>query len=86
MGIVSAFVERLAPGSVVAVSHVCSTGANPDAIARVEEIDRDATSPGVCRTHEQITGLFGPRMRSITATTIRRRHARRLRSPNTGVE
>lgn len=59
-GIVRAFAGRLCPGSVVAVSHVSSTGADPAAVAAVEKIYRErATAPGVARTHEQITNLFG---------------------------
>ncbi|MGI5207727.1 SAM-dependent methyltransferase [Spirillospora sp. CA-108201] len=61
-GIVRAFTGRMVPGSVVAVSHVCSDGADPVAVAQVEEVYRGATEPGVFRTGEQITALFGRRL------------------------
>ncbi|TDD13896.1 hypothetical protein E1287_43060, partial [Actinomadura sp. KC06] len=65
-GIVRAFTGRMVPGSVVALSHVCKTGADPVAVAAVEEIYREkATVPGVARTAEQIRGLFGRRLELV---------------------
>ncbi|MEW2356537.1 SAM-dependent methyltransferase [Spirillospora sp. NPDC029432] len=59
-GIVAAFTEPLGPRSAVVISHVCSTGADPHAVAEVERVYAGSTSPGSrFRTHEEITGLFG---------------------------
>ncbi|WUI01586.1 SAM-dependent methyltransferase [Spirillospora sp. NBC_00431] len=59
-GIVQALTGRIAPGSMVALSHVSSTGVSPETVAAVERVYRDkATAPGVLRTREQIAGLFG---------------------------
>jgi len=57
--VVEAFTERMAPGSVVVLSHVSSTGADREALARAEQVYQDATAPAVSRTHEQIMNLFG---------------------------
>ncbi|MFI0485725.1 SAM-dependent methyltransferase [Actinomadura sp. 9N215] len=59
-GIVRAFTGRMVPGSMVALSHLSSTGPKPVAVAQIEKLYRDeTTAPGVARTHEQITNLFG---------------------------
>ncbi|WUI00259.1 SAM-dependent methyltransferase [Spirillospora sp. NBC_00431] len=64
--IVRAFTGRMVPGSVVAMSHVCSTGADPAAVAAVERVYREqATAPGVARSEEEITGLFGRRLEVV---------------------
>ena len=56
--IVERIVEWLAPGSVVVISHVTSTGTEPDVVERIEEIYRGASSPVVFRSEAQIAGLF----------------------------
>jgi nucleotide-binding universal stress UspA family protein len=58
-GIVAAFVDRLAPGSAVVITHVSSTDADPKAVEQIEAVYAKASSPGKFRTHEQIAGLFG---------------------------
>jgi hypothetical protein len=58
-GIVRVLTEGLAPGSRVAISHATSTGVPAGVIAGLEEIYRDATSPGVARTEQEIEALFG---------------------------
>jgi hypothetical protein len=58
-GIVAAFTQRLAPGSLVVISHVCSDGADPEAVAKVEQVYAGSTAPGLFRTREQIRNLFG---------------------------
>ena len=57
-GIVATFRERMAPGSLVVISHVSSTGADPAEVAAVERVYQRASSPGVSRTHEEILSLF----------------------------
>ncbi|MFA1548860.1 SAM-dependent methyltransferase [Actinomadura chokoriensis] len=58
-GIVAAFTGRMVPGSVVVLSHVSSTGADPRAVAQVQKVYEGAAAPGVARSHEEITNLFG---------------------------
>ncbi len=53
-GVVAAFTERMAPGSVVALSHLSRTGADADTVAQVEAVSGRAGAPVVLRTHEQI--------------------------------
>ncbi|MFA1539909.1 SAM-dependent methyltransferase [Actinomadura monticuli] len=73
-GIVRAFTGRMVPGSVVALSHVSSTGADREALARVEKVYQGATAPGVSRTHEQITGLFGRRLEMVSPGVVPVQH------------
>jgi len=73
-GIVRAFTGRMVPGSVVAVSHVCCDGADPVAVAQVEEIYRGATEPGVFRTREQIAALFGRRLEVVAPGVVAVQH------------
>jgi hypothetical protein len=56
--IVTRFRERMAPGSLVVISHVCSTDADAEAVADVERVYKRATSPGVFRTKDEILMLF----------------------------
>jgi hypothetical protein len=73
-GVVAAFTGRMVPGSVVALSHVSSTGADPAAVARVERVYKGATAPGVARTHEQITNLFGRRLEMLPPGVVPVQH------------
>ncbi|MFE9107003.1 SAM-dependent methyltransferase [Actinomadura geliboluensis] len=73
-GVVAAFAGRMVPGSVVALSHVSSTGADREALARVEKVYEGATAPGVARTHEQITGLFGRRLELVPPGVVPVQH------------
>jgi hypothetical protein len=52
------FQERMAPGSYIVISHVCSTGADPGQVEEVERIYGRATSPGVFRTEAEILKFF----------------------------
>jgi|SRR5918999_909560 hypothetical protein len=56
-GVVAAMVKRLAPGSLVVISHVTSTGCDPDAVKAIEEVYSGASSPVVFRTAEEILDL-----------------------------
>lgn len=58
-GIVARFRERMAPASQIVISHVCSSGVDRREIEGVERVYKGATSPGVFRTDEEISELFG---------------------------
>ncbi|WP_433230627.1 SAM-dependent methyltransferase [Actinomadura formosensis] len=73
-GIVRAFTGRMVPGSVVALSHGCSTGADPAALAQVEKVYQGASAPGVARTREQIAGLFGRRLELVPPGVVPVQH------------
>jgi len=56
--IVEEFVSRLAPDSFVVLSHATCEEPSPDAVAEVEAVYADASSPLTFRTREQIAELF----------------------------
>ncbi|MFI0349201.1 SAM-dependent methyltransferase [Actinomadura sp. 9N407] len=72
-GIVASLVERLAPGSAVVISHVCSSGADPRVVAEVERVYAGTPTPGKFRTHEQIAGLFGG-LRMVSPGVVQVQH------------
>jgi DNA-binding cell septation regulator SpoVG len=57
-GIVSAFRHRMAPGSFVAISHICSDGTAPEVRSTIEDAYSHASAPAVFRTREEIESLF----------------------------
>lgn len=67
------FLKYLVPGSYLAVSHLCSDGTDPAAIAAIENVGKTATAPAVFRTATQIRAFFNgldlipPGLADITA-------------------
>jgi SAM-dependent methyltransferase len=57
-GILAIFRKVLAPGSLVALSHVTRDGVNEKTIDRIETVFGNAPAPLRLRTTEQIRGLF----------------------------
>jgi trans-aconitate methyltransferase len=57
-GILATFRKTLAPGSLVALSHVTRDGVNQKTIDRIETVFGNAPAPLRLRTTEQIRGLF----------------------------
>lgn len=57
-GIVASFINVLAPGSHVALSHATSTDVDPAVVDGLQEIYADASSPVVSRTEDQVIDLF----------------------------
>jgi SAM-dependent methyltransferase len=57
-GILAAFRERLAPGSYLALSHLTTDGPDAGEIGQVVEVYKNATSPIMFRSRQEITGLF----------------------------
>ena len=60
--IAEAIISRLAPGSLVAISHACSTGADPDVIAKISAAYAQYGLRMVWRDEEQIKDLFTGRV------------------------
>lgn len=56
--IMSRLREALAPGSHLALTHASADGV-PDVVAKVVEVYKKTSAPGVPRTRQQVTGLFG---------------------------
>ncbi|MFD0853541.1 SAM-dependent methyltransferase, partial [Actinomadura adrarensis] len=56
--IVQMFLDRMTPGSMIAISHICSTGAASEAVEQVEQVYERSTAPGQFRTERQIKQLF----------------------------
>lgn len=56
--ILAAFRERVALGSCVVMTHGTFEGVTPDDRALIEGLYDGSTSPGVFRSHEEITELF----------------------------
>jgi len=57
-GLIRSFRDVMAPGSYLVLSHLTSDGPPPDAVARTVEAYKNATSPMVFRTRDQIAGFF----------------------------
>jgi hypothetical protein len=49
---------RLCPGSMLALSHITSTGSAPGVVSAIEDIYRFTTAPVVFRTEQEIASLF----------------------------
>jgi hypothetical protein len=60
--IAEAIISRLVPGSMVAISHACSTGANPDVITEISAAYARQGLRLVWRDEEDIKGLFAGRV------------------------
>jgi hypothetical protein len=60
--IAQAIISRLVPGSMVAISHACSTGANADVIAEISAAYERYGLRLVWRDEEQIKDLFTERV------------------------
>lgn len=58
-GIVRTFIDHMAPGSFLVLSHITSTGTRPEVVATIEEAYRGASAPAVFRTEDQIRAWFG---------------------------
>ncbi|REE95792.1 SAM-dependent methyltransferase [Thermomonospora umbrina] len=63
---VRTFLEALAPGSALVISHACRDHAAPEALAGVEAVYEATTTPLTARTRDEIAALFdgwelGPR-------------------------
>lgn len=56
--IVAAFTERVAPGSVLVLSHVTTEGAPPDRVAVMEDVFESVSSPMIFRPREEIEEMF----------------------------
>ena len=56
--ILAAFAERVAPGSCVVITHGTFEGVTPEDRAIIEGLYEGSASPGVFRSHEEITELF----------------------------
>ena len=50
--------QAMAPGSYLALSHATTDGPDPEAVAQIARIYRQATAPAVCRSREQIQAFF----------------------------
>jgi hypothetical protein len=61
-GIAGAVISRLAPGSPVAISHACSTGADPDVISGISAAYERHGLRMVWRDEEVIKDLFTGRV------------------------
>ncbi|MEU7999412.1 SAM-dependent methyltransferase [Micromonospora sp. NPDC049060] len=57
-GIIRAFRDRMAPGSYLALSHLCVEGGPDEERRMMEDSYRNATAPMVYRTAAQIADLF----------------------------
>ncbi|MQA83126.1 MAG: SAM-dependent methyltransferase [Streptosporangiales bacterium] len=57
-GILAAFDEVMAPGSFLVISAATSTGTDPEALARIEQVYARASSPAVFRPAEGIRTWF----------------------------
>jgi O-methyltransferase involved in polyketide biosynthesis len=55
---VAAFRRRMAPGSMLAVSHVTSDGTPPDVRATIQDVYAEASAPAVFRTRQEIESFF----------------------------
>jgi O-methyltransferase involved in polyketide biosynthesis len=58
-GIVTRIRQRLAPGSVIALSHACSTGSDPAALKQISTIYDRSDVKVHFRTEEEIQALLG---------------------------
>jgi hypothetical protein len=56
--ITAGFLEQVAPGSCVVISHATRHGADMEMVAGVEDLYTEATSPLLFRTHDEIAELF----------------------------
>jgi hypothetical protein len=56
--ILTAFRERVVPGSCVVITHGTFEGVTPEDKALIEGVYKGSTSAGVFRSHEEITALF----------------------------
>ncbi|HEX2313917.1 MAG TPA: SAM-dependent methyltransferase [Thermomonospora sp.] len=57
-GIVRTFLERLAPGSALVISHLCGEHADPRAVAAVEEVYAGTATPLAVRGRDEIAAFF----------------------------
>jgi len=57
-GIVGRFRDRFAPGSHLALSIACRDGVDPESTEKVTDAYRNATTPLIPRTREQIEPFF----------------------------
>lgn len=57
--IVKALVDRMAPGSYVALSHITGDDAEPGIVAEITAAYQGTTAPAILRSAEEITALFG---------------------------
>jgi hypothetical protein len=57
--IVKALVDRVAPGSYVALSHITGDDAEPGIVAEITAAYQGTTAPAILRSAEEITALFG---------------------------
>jgi hypothetical protein len=48
----------MAPGSMLAVSHVTSDGTPPDVRATIQDVYAEASAPAVFRTRQEIESFF----------------------------
>ncbi|GGV55768.1 SAM-dependent methyltransferase [Streptomyces spectabilis] len=58
VGIVARIRDRLAPGSVLVVSHACSTGSDSEAIRRIERLYQQSSGAFYIRGEHKIRELF----------------------------
>lgn len=59
VAIVARIRQLLAPGSVLAVSHICATGSDPEAVRRIEGVYRQSSGAFHIRSEGGIRKLFG---------------------------
>lgn len=84
--IMTAFRERVAPGSYVAVTHNSSDRASPEDVAVAEEGYKSATAPMVVRSRSEIEALFnGWRLIPPGVTPAWQWHSGPDESPRTGI-
>lgn len=57
--IVTAFRSRMAPRSMLAISHITSDGTPPEVMEAIGDAYRDAAAPAVFRTTDRIAEFFG---------------------------
>jgi O-methyltransferase involved in polyketide biosynthesis len=57
--IISALRGQLAPGSILALSHITSDGTRPEIAAEIEETYRETAAPAIFRTEAEISAIFG---------------------------
>jgi O-methyltransferase involved in polyketide biosynthesis len=55
---VAAFRRRMAPGSMMAVSHIISDGTPPDVQATIQDVYAEASAPAVFRSRQEIESFF----------------------------
>jgi hypothetical protein len=56
--VMTELLARLSAGSMLALSHITSTGSAPGVVSAIEDIYRSTTAPVVFRTEHEITSLF----------------------------